>query len=447
MNRRHPVDDFFKDKLKNHSVEPSAGMWERIEEERRRSAVAVTPARLSGWHLLAVAFIAVLAPLTPRQTKQSVSNPSEIIMAQQAAPASEAVAPTGPLAEAPRLQAALQNEPTETGIAYAQDARDVEEHHHSAPAFTLHAQRPDIVADPISVSTHQLVYDAAATTEAASEESLYTPIAEFEPLPLRRHFALEQERNGSFPAASQCATFKNMGLRFYIEAHASPDLAFRQISPAGDSPEQAAFAQKRDQTERPFYNYSFGARLAASTRFGLVMRTGFDYAQINERLRYVTETEERFTIINIIGPGGSVIGVDTVYETIVHEHTAQNSYRTLSIPVLAGYELPVKRWLFSAQGGILLNLLFAQQGSMYLPGTDMPVRFSTMEQEGRPAFKSRLGLGWYAGLGAAYKIRHNMYLTAEPHVRAFPGSVTRHDFDTKQSYISGGLALGLKVKL
>ncbi len=77
----------------------------------------------------------------------------------------------------------------------------------------------------------------------------------------------------------------------------------------------------------------------------------------------------------------------------------------------------------------------------------MPVRFSTMEQEGRPAFKSRLGLGWYAGLGAAYKIRHNMYLTAEPHVRAFPGSVTRHDFDTKQSYISGGLALGLKVKL
>jgi len=179
----------------------------------------------------------------------------------------------------------------------------------------------------------------------------------------------------------------------------------------------------------------------------LVLRTGFDYAQINERLRYITETEERFTIINLIGPGGNVIGVDTVYETIVHEHTAQNSYRTLSIPVLAGYELPVKRWLFTAQGGVLFNLLFAQQGSMYLPGSDMPVRFSTIEQEGRPVFKSKLGLGWYASLGAAYKIRHNMYLTAEPHLRAFPGSVTHPSFDTKQTYLSGGLALGLKVQL
>jgi len=450
MNRRHPVDEFFRDKLEHHSAEPPAGMWERIEEERKRSVVATVPAKLSGWWLLAAAFIAVLAPLTewhaPLHDGQS-QNPSVIAALEQPArPAASAVENTY-LAEAENSQSALSQPTAETGISrnIEQEARHTEQAF-SADAYSLRAQRPDVAAAPVTVSTHQLVYDAAPA-ESIAEEQPRTLLASFDPLPLRQNYAFGNNRSGAFPASSQCATFKNMGLRYFLELHASPDVAFRQISPAGDSPEQAAFAQNRHQTERPFYNYSFGARLAASTRFGLVLRTGFDYAQINERLRYITETEERFTIINIIGPGGNVTGVDTLYETIVHEHTAQNSYRTLSIPVLAGYELPIKRWLFTAQGGVLFNLLFTQQGSMFVPGADMPVRFSTIEQEGRPVFKSKLGLGWYASLGAAYKIRHNMYLTAEPHLRAFPGSVTHPSFDTKQTYLSGGLALGLKMQL
>lgn len=450
MNRRHPVDEFFRDKLEHHSAEPPAGMWERIEEERKRSAVATAPAKLSGWWMLAAAFIAVLAPLTewhaPAHTEESHHQSVMATMEQPARPAASAVENTY-LAEGANGQSAFSQQTVETNQPQniEQEARHADQVF-SADAYSLRAQRPDVVAAPVSVSTHQLLYEGASA-EPIAEEQPRTLLASFDPLPLRQNYAFGNDRSGAFPASSQCATFKNMGLRYFLELHASPDVAFRQISPAGDSPEQVAFAQKRDQTERPFYNYSFGARLAASTRFGLVLRTGFDYAQINERLRYITETEERFTIINIIGPGGNVIGVDTVYETIVHEHTAQNSYRTLSIPVLAGYELPVKRWLFTAQGGVLFNLLFAQQGSMYLPGSDMPVRFSTIEQEGRSVFKSRLGLGWYASLGAAYKIRHNMYLTAEPHLRAFPGSVTQPSFDTKQTYLSGGLALGLKVQL
>lgn len=445
MSRRHPIDDLFRDQLEHHSVQPPAGMWERIEEERKRAAVVTTPSRLSGWWWVAAAFIAFLAPLTELADRRPWHD----------LPVPAPVWAPAPLAEAPTPQPVLTLPTTDAEAAGPVIAANGHDRHSAgagltvadsgAEVFALRPALAHIAPEPVSTSTHQLAYDAQP--DLSAEAPVLQRMAAFDPLPIRPGYAFGNDRNGAFPSTSQCATFKNMGLRYYLEFNASPDLAFRQILPAADSPEQIAYAQKRNDTERPLYNFSFGARIAASTRFGLVVRTGFDYAQITERIRYLTGTEERFTIINIIGPGGNVIGVDTVYETIEHKHTVQNSYRTLSVPLLAGYELPVKRWLFSAQGGVLLNLLFTQRGSMYLPGSDMPVSFSAISQEGSAAFKSRLGFGWYAGLGAAYRIRHNMYLTAEPHLQAFPTSVTRDDFDTRQNYLSGGLALGLKVQL
>jgi len=254
-------------------------------------------------------------------------------------------------------------------------------------------------------------------------------------------------RSRNFPETSKCASFSKIGLRLHLELLASPDLPLRQMAPRSNSLEDAEYARLRENSEQPDFSYSFGARVSASTNFGLTLRSGVNFSQLNERLRYLTETEERFTIINIIGPGGNITGVDTVYETIHREHTVLNRYRTIDIPVLAGYEFPVKRWLFSAHGGVFINMLFRQQGSMYLPEGDMPSSFAALEQEGAPAFNSRLGVGWYAGAGIAYKVRHNLQIMAEPYLRAWPGSFTNAQFPTRQSYLHSGLALGLRYQI
>ncbi len=437
MNRRHPIDDLFRRRLENHSVEPPMHLWERIEESRRRAGIIAAPSKLSGFLIAACTAATLLIPRSEWRVEEIAPNPTPVQATAALAPVSEAdiIPPPEVITEAAVSQYQKPATALDSPIApYRQNA----------PATGPTGKNHAISYDTPQEDTGSI----AGNTGALVEESFSRRAESFPsaPIPTRSDFRL-LTRTRNFPEASKCATFGKIGLRLHVELTASPDLAMRQLEPRGSTSEDAAYAQMRERSEQPDFSYSFGARIAASTRFGLTLRSGFNYTQINERLRYVTETEERFTIINIIGPGGQITGVDTLYETIHREHTIQNRYRSIDIPVLAGYEFPVNRWLLSAHGGILINMLFRQQGSMYLPEGEMPVSFASLEQEGTPAFRNRLGIGWYAGAGVAFKIRHNLQIMAEPHLRAYPKSFTTAQFATKQSYTQAGLAIGLRYQI
>ncbi len=432
MSHRHPIDDLFRKQLENYSVDPPMQVWQRIDESRRRTAVMAAPARLSSlWIAACTAFFLFIpqSEWTPRTdsglretTKIAVLFPSAQTVPLPPTSHEAALAPETPQGADDAISGALSNAGVSTG---------------TVRSSMLAEATPPVTPAP---ETDEGL-DAVAEASPA-----HVRLLDAEPLPPNNSLKLLQ-RARSFPESSKCATFKNMGLRFHLELSASPDMAFRELEPRVNSAESAAYSNLRDQSEHAQLNYSFAARIAASTRFGLTLRSGVQYSQINEQLRFVTETEQRFTIINIIGPGGGIVGVDTVYETIYREKALRNRYRTIDIPILAGYELPVNRWLFYAHGGALINLVFSQRGSMFLPQGEMPVDFGTLEQEGTPAFRNRLGIGWYAGAGIAYKIRHNLQITAEPHLRAFPRSITADAYPLKQQYLQGGLALGMRCQI
>ncbi len=440
MSQRHPIDDLFRRRLKEHEVAPPMHVWRRLQESRRRSAVAgiqlASAARI--WWLAAGTLLAVLIPasewkwhLAPAQVKPDIAKEVQLpkvnaLSGRLVEESSNVASPSRrAIASATALPVQAYTYPEQSSYAMAT---------HLAPTHT----QEEILPGGISGAG---AGDAASPGPGAMMEASF--------LPARAGFQVSPTvRNRAFPGNSKCATFKDMGLRIHAELLASPQYAFRNLEPRSASPDLEAYAGLRAETEQPGFHYSVDMRVSAATNFGLVARTGIQYNVLQEKLRYVAETEQRFTIVNILSPDGQVIRIDTIYETLHREKTIANRYEMLHVPVLVGYELPLKRWLFTVQGGALVNVLFRQQGAMFLPqGGEMPSYFAALEQEGIAVFRRRLGVGWYAAAGVAYKIHPRLQVMAEPHVQSFPRAITAPSHPVAQRYTLAGVSVGLRYQM
>lgn len=439
MSQRHPIDDLFRHRLKAYEVAPPMHVWHRVEESRRRSTATgillISTAR--AWWIAAGTLLAVLIPTSewrwrpaPAEIRPNIAVevqlPSGNALVDRTAPGSSSA--TLPPLEATASPTFSSRQRFFSGQASDAAATDL------IPANAPQEELPEILSEA------QIDDEASAWPGAVGEASF---------LPARFRFQVSPTtRNRVFPDNSKCATFKDMGLRIHAELLAAPQYAFRKLEPRSTSPDVEAYAGLRAETEQPGMHYSVHMRVSAATNFGLAARTGIQYNVLQEKLRYIAETEQRFTVVNVLSPDGQVIRIDTIYETLHREKTIANRYEMLHVPVLLGYELPLRRWLLTVQGGALVNVLFRQRGAMFLlQGGEMPSYFSALEQEGIEVFRPRLGIGWYASASVAYKIQPRLQVVAEPHVQSFPRSVTAPSNPVSQRYTLAGVSVGLRYQL
>lgn len=243
---------------------------------------------------------------------------------------------------------------------------------------------------------------------------------------------------------SKCASFdQRKEMRFFFELLASPDFAFRKIQSRGSDYE--SYAQNRINTEQSRYNYSLGARISAVMGNGMAVRSGINYSTINERFEYVKENEVRVVITKKYGPNGEVTDLDTTTENYTRRLLTKNSYRTLDIPIIVGYEKQFKKLTLSANAGIYVNAHFKPNGEFLSPKDSLPVSFAEYETEqNAPIFRNKLGVGWYGSMGVSYKISPRLQLLIEPHVKMYPRSLTRDEFMTDQKYLTAGVFVGIR---
>lgn len=246
------------------------------------------------------------------------------------------------------------------------------------------------------------------------------------------------------PEGTGCGAFNNRPtVRFFFEMLASPDFAFRKIQSRGSNYEP--YAQSRINTEQSRYNYSVGARLSAVMGNGIAIRSGVNYSTINERFEYIKENEVRVVITKKYGPNGEVTDTDTTTENYSRRLLTKNSYRTLDIPIIVGYEKQFKKMTLSANGGIYVNAHFKPKGEFLSPIDSLPVSFSAYESEqNAPVFRDKLGIGWYGSMGVSYKISPRLQVLVEPHVKMYPRSITRDEFMTDQKYLTAGVFVGIR---
>jgi hypothetical protein len=244
--------------------------------------------------------------------------------------------------------------------------------------------------------------------------------------------------------APKCATFgKWLKLSFYADAYVSPDVAFRQLN--SKDAEYESYALNREATETQLLSMSMGARVSVVSNYGISLRTGLVYSQINERFNH--EMDEVIQTWTELGTdiNGNPINSDTTIERGTRYIKTYNRYKMVDVPLLLGYEVAFKKFSLSLNSGIYANLISRQKGEFLSPDLK-PVTFSSDAINHYPAFRSRLNLSVYGSIAMYYNLNQHWQLMLEPQMRYYLDPLTVSNYMIEQKYTSVGLITGLRYR-
>lgn len=421
MSRRsHPIDDAFRQKLEHHASKTPDYLWEGIV--RQRNMHRTVHLRWRERVLLAAALLlfvyASVLTWHLRQMQPTLGNfPINIAKVFNAVQSQ----PTQEVAQMP--PSTIANENLNTAVYSRHNYKII----NTLPARNQQIERE---TEQLTNTLKNLPQESTLTPSATSVSAFQMSALPITLLYLHRKEKLPFDQ-------SKCAAFSDQKVRFYFDVLASPDIAFRNIKAITSDFE--SYAATRKETEAGRYNYSLGARLSAVSNSGLALRAGINYSEINERFELLNGTR----IVITYDQNGNIIGTpDTIADKVV----TNNRYQTLDVPVMIGYEIPIKKVTLTINGGAYFNLHFKPQGEFLSPYDNRPVSFSNSENpEGTlPAFREKLGIGWYGSVGVQYKISPRLQVLVEPHLRSYTTSLTRDDFMTDQKYLTAGVFVGLR---
>lgn len=227
-----------------------------------------------------------------------------------------------------------------------------------------------------------------------------------------------------------------------IDAFFSPDYANQILEYKSEDFKE--HAQQRTDTEKPYYSFNTGIRVNFLTEFGWAIRTGLVYTRINEIL------ETQYTeIVTTFDANGNVVGTTEGTRDV----NIKNKYQMIDIPVVFGYEVPMKRFDLNVNGGVYMNLMSKQSGAFFSPIEDRVVYFTEGHPDDYDIFKNNIGLSIFMGLGfnfdltSVFNADKKMQLIVEPHARFYPKSFALDNYILNQKYFSTGVMIGLRRDL
>ena len=438
MNRNHPLDEVFRRKLEAYEVEIPPHIFGQIQEKRDREYLLILQIKRHLPLLVLYSLLLIIAfsfcfhyfssfPPDNNSNQSSfiyLNNDSEIPSADLKCvtytPENKEVSSKKPENVMPKPYIELPNYPIKKGEA-------------SNP------QLENRLIQPVQKETAHI----AKRIEKASLLEALTPLKKKETTPS----LFKPGRNTilGFQRSPRCPQFGPDNWRIYLEALVAPDVPFKFIS--ADVPDLEEYVAQREATEEQKLAFSTSLRLSLVSNKGMAFRVGATYSQINERFRYLNESETRTIITDIFDQNGNIIGTDTTLVLGTRYKVSQNKYRMIDVPVIFGYQFNRKSMRISVNGGMLVNLVFRQKGDVLSPVDLKPVSIDSGTLDAYPAFKQQAGLGWYGSLGLEYKMGSDLYLMVEPYVKSFPRSLTIDQYGVQQKYLHAGIFVGLKKPL
>ncbi|MBK7406781.1 MAG: PorT family protein [Saprospirales bacterium] len=248
-----------------------------------------------------------------------------------------------------------------------------------------------------------------------------------------------------FPEKS-CNAFskEKWKMNWHLELVGSPEYVFRTLH--SRTPEYADYAAARNEMEEIRGGFTAGVRVSAVTDFGVSLRSGIQYAQINEVFNYRDNNDIRTIVTNVYDGQGNIIGSDTIFEAGTHIKVTYNRHRMVDIPVMVGYEFQFPRFSMAVHGGASFNLLFRQKGDILGPQEE-PVAISSDASNGYPVFRDRLGVSLVGSIGFNYRLTPELQFILEPQFRVILDPVTRQDYPLSQEYFLTGITMGVRQRL
>ncbi|MBR2647692.1 MAG: outer membrane beta-barrel protein [Sediminibacterium sp.] len=233
-----------------------------------------------------------------------------------------------------------------------------------------------------------------------------------------------------------------------LEVFTGPNYGMKSVTANTASP---AYLAKKDSSEKAGIGITAGFNIVKPLNDRLLLKTGLQYTQLNEKFTYRTENEVRTTTVVSVrtiirAPGDTVIVRDTstLQQVGFKNNTVKNRYRSIDIPVIMGYRFGNDDLSIGLNAGVIVNISSWYQGVILDTSlTAIPITKTGISN----TYKSNIGLGLYGSISIAKKINYNSYIFAEPFVRYNLNNTTTNSAPVNQRFIIGGLAVGLRFNL
>ncbi len=199
----------------------------------------------------------------------------------------------------------------------------------------------------------------------------------------------------------------------------------------------------RETTEKSLETITLGLRLNARHRSGLEITSGLQFTRITELFEIqnkVVNTDSvpgiKFYAVNPNNDTIPVFGMVPRTTTVETHKKYYNRYTMFDIPVLAGYFVENGNWSLGAQAGIFANISLKTSG-----------RFLINENEDvdiEPLFRPGIGLSYYLGFSAGYKLSDNLEINIAPYLRHYTQNFAQPSFPLSQKYTLYGINAGIR---
>jgi hypothetical protein len=228
------------------------------------------------------------------------------------------------------------------------------------------------------------------------------------------------------------------GNKRYLEFYAGPDYAIRSLQDTGNS----AYLQQRKESTRFKSAFSAGVRYTKVFNNSMSVRAGINFSQINEKFKYSQGNIVQVTYI--INSNGDTVGSYTTTGT--RYKTTINRYRTIDIPLVAGYELGNGKLHANINAGAIINIYSWQKGDV-MDRSGNPVSITTGKSSSQYQFRTNAGVGFIGAVSVYYKLNDRWRIMAEPYFRYNFTPMNKENITLKQRYQTAGLRLGLRFDL
>lgn len=240
---------------------------------------------------------------------------------------------------------------------------------------------------------------------------------------------------------------KNRNTDWFLEAYASPDIAFKSVS---NKTATQQYLLTKDSSESMQVSYSAGLRLVKPINDNVLFKVGLNYSQINQKYVYRTENEVKTTTVVTVrtiirAPGDTVIVHDTstLQQIGFKNNTVKNRFRSFDIPVTVGYQFGNEDLKFGINAGVVFNLTSWYQGVIL----DSSLATVPLNKTGNGVYKTNIGLGLYTSFSVVKRLSDDMHVFVEPYFRYNLSGMTNAQAPYTQKFSLGGLALGLRLNL
>jgi hypothetical protein len=232
---------------------------------------------------------------------------------------------------------------------------------------------------------------------------------------------------------------------WYFEVYGSPDVAFKSVKATSN----AGYISKKDSSETPQLSYTAGFRISRSIGENLLMKTGLQYSQINERFDLRTENERRITTVitirTIIGQSGadSTVRDTTSVEQIGYRvQRTYNRYRSIDIPLLLSYEFGNEKLKFAVNAGAIINLRSWYSGNTL----NDSLAVISIDSKSSGIYKQNIGVGLYAGISIIKPVSNRLEVFLEPHFRYNFTNMSK-TAGYSQRFNAAGVSFGIRYRI